>query len=110
MQKNPHAVALGRKGGKKGGAARARKLTAAERSESARRAVLARWKREPPKDAFPPLPDSRSFFESPSLEELAARQGYQPSGDPGRLGGVFPDDFDVDAFVADIYRERRHRR
>jgi len=34
---------LGKKGGKKGGPARAAKMTAEERSESARRAVLARW-------------------------------------------------------------------
>jgi len=42
-KKNPAAVALGRKGGKKGGPARAARLSAEERSESARRAVLARW-------------------------------------------------------------------
>lgn len=42
-KKNPAAVALGRKGGKKGGPARAAKLTQAERSESARNAVQARW-------------------------------------------------------------------
>jgi len=42
-RKNPHAVALGRKGGKKGGIARAAKLTAKERSEAARKAVMARW-------------------------------------------------------------------
>ena len=41
--KNPAAVALGRKGGKKGGPARAAKLTAEQRSESARKAVQARW-------------------------------------------------------------------
>lgn len=44
-RKNPHAVALGRKGGKKGGLARAAKLTAEERSESARKAVQARWRK-----------------------------------------------------------------
>jgi len=38
-EKNPHAVALGRKGGK----ARLQKLTAEQRSEIARKAVLARW-------------------------------------------------------------------
>lgn len=43
--KNPHAVALGRKGGVKGGHARARKLTAEQRSEGARKAAKARWKR-----------------------------------------------------------------
>lgn len=42
-KKNPAAVALGRRGGKKGGAARAAKLTPEQRSESARKAVRARW-------------------------------------------------------------------
>jgi hypothetical protein len=42
--KNPAAVELGRKGGLKGGKARASKMTATERSESARRAAQARWK------------------------------------------------------------------
>jgi hypothetical protein len=41
--KDPHAVALGRKGGLRGGPARARKLTPKQRSESARKAVVARW-------------------------------------------------------------------
>jgi hypothetical protein len=41
--KDPAAVALGRKGGLKGGKARAAKLTAEERQESARRAAAARW-------------------------------------------------------------------
>ena len=44
-RKNPAAVALGRKGGKKGGPARAAKLTAKQRSASARKAVLARWEK-----------------------------------------------------------------
>jgi len=44
-RKNPFAVALGRKGGLKGGPARAAKMTPEERSESARNAVLARWKK-----------------------------------------------------------------
>jgi hypothetical protein len=43
MKKNAAAVALGRLGGLKGGKARAASLTAAERSASARKAVLARW-------------------------------------------------------------------
>jgi hypothetical protein len=42
-RKNPYAVALGRKGGKKGGPARAANMTPEERSASARNAVLARW-------------------------------------------------------------------
>lgn len=42
-EKNPHAVALGRLGGLKGGKARIAKLTPQERSELARKAVLSRW-------------------------------------------------------------------
>jgi hypothetical protein len=42
--KDPAAVALGRKGGLKGGPARAAKLTKEQRSESARKAARARWK------------------------------------------------------------------
>ena len=45
-RKNPAAVALGRKGGLKGGFARAAKMTKIERSESARRAAEARWGRK----------------------------------------------------------------
>jgi hypothetical protein len=44
-KKNPHAVALGRKGGQKGGPARAASMTPEERSESARKAVQARWEK-----------------------------------------------------------------
>jgi len=42
--KDPAAVELGRKGGQKGGRARAAGMTAEERSESARKAAQARWK------------------------------------------------------------------
>ena len=41
--KNPHAVALGRLGGQKGGKARAEKLTREQRQEIARKAAKARW-------------------------------------------------------------------
>lgn len=44
-RKNPYAVALGRKGGLKGGPARAANMTPEQRSESARNAVMARWER-----------------------------------------------------------------
>jgi hypothetical protein len=44
-RKNPHAVALGRKGGLKGGAARAANLTPEQRSQIARAAAAARWKK-----------------------------------------------------------------
>jgi hypothetical protein len=42
--KDPAAVALGRKGGLKGGKARAAALSKARRSEIARGAAKARWK------------------------------------------------------------------
>ena len=41
--KNPAAVALGRLGGKKGGKARAQKLTPERRAEIARGAAITRW-------------------------------------------------------------------
>lgn len=43
--KNPAAVALGRLGGLKGGKARAEKLSAKKRSEIAKKAAAARWKK-----------------------------------------------------------------
>lgn len=41
--KNPAAVELGRRGGLKGGQARAEKLTPEQRREIARKAAAARW-------------------------------------------------------------------
>jgi hypothetical protein len=41
--KNPHAVALGRLGGLKGGKSRADKLSKEERSKIAKKAAKARW-------------------------------------------------------------------
>jgi len=43
--KNPHAVALGRMGGQKGGKARAATLSPRMRSAIAKKAAQARWKR-----------------------------------------------------------------
>jgi hypothetical protein len=43
--KNPFAVALGRRGGLKGGRARAAGMTAKQRSESAKKAAQARWRK-----------------------------------------------------------------
>lgn len=45
--KDPAAVELGRKGGKKGGKARAERMTPEERSEAAKKAAQARWGRSP---------------------------------------------------------------
>ncbi len=43
MKKNPHAVALGRLGGLKGGRARAAALSPERRTEIARQAIGKRW-------------------------------------------------------------------
>ena len=44
--KNPHAVALGRLGGLKGGAARAAALTPKKRSQIAAKAAKKRWNKK----------------------------------------------------------------
>jgi hypothetical protein len=43
--KDPAAVALGRKGGLKGGAARAASMTPEQRADIAKKAAAARWKK-----------------------------------------------------------------
>jgi len=45
-KKNPNAVALGKLGGSKGGKIRAQRLSAEQRKEIARKAVMARWAKE----------------------------------------------------------------
>jgi len=45
LNKNPHAIALGSRGGKVGGRVRAERLTPSRRSEIASQAALARWRR-----------------------------------------------------------------
>lgn len=45
--KNPHAVALGRLGGLKGGKARAAKLSRKRRSDIAKKAAASRWNKRP---------------------------------------------------------------
>lgn len=44
--KNPHAVALGKLGGAKGGKARAKALSSAKRKEIAKNAAKARWEKD----------------------------------------------------------------
>jgi hypothetical protein len=46
-EKNPHAVALGRLGGLRGGKVRAERLAPEKRSEIARIAARSRWKKRP---------------------------------------------------------------
>jgi hypothetical protein len=45
-KRNPAAVELGRLGGKKGGKARARNMTAKQRKASASKAAKARWSKK----------------------------------------------------------------
>jgi hypothetical protein len=45
--KDPLAVELGRRGGLKGGKARAEKLSPSKRAQIARKAAQARWKAKP---------------------------------------------------------------
>ena len=52
--KDPAAVALGRKGGLKGGPARASKLSKKRRSEIAKKAAKARWAQESDQGAHQP--------------------------------------------------------
>lgn len=52
--KNPHAVALGSRGGKVGGQIRATRLTAARRSQIASQAARARWQKEAKTENAPP--------------------------------------------------------
>ena len=56
--KDPAAVELGRKGGLKGGAARAKKLTPEQRSVIAKKAAQTRWTEltEQPKSDEPSVP------------------------------------------------------
>jgi hypothetical protein len=46
-EKNPHAQALGRLGGSKGGQQRAKNLSATKRKQIARKAAQARWSKKP---------------------------------------------------------------
>ena len=63
MGKNPHAVALGRKGGKIGGRRRAENLTPEQLSEIGRKGAAAKWGKRKAKGGEPtdppPTPGSR---------------------------------------------------
>ena len=52
-EKDPAAVALGRRGGLKGGKARAAKLSPEQRREIAQRAAAARWSKPTASDPAP---------------------------------------------------------
>src|ERR1039457_6355433 len=74
-KKDPAAVALGRKGGKKGGPARAAALTPEQRSASARKAVQARWaKSKKGRDRKEAAPAAPSFDTSKKALHLCLRR------------------------------------
>lgn len=58
--KNPHAVALSKLGAKKGGKARWRGTTKAQRSEAARKAALTRWRNRWSKNSRSRISDQTS--------------------------------------------------
>jgi hypothetical protein len=53
----------------------------------------------------PTLHGERGFFVAKTIDQLIAEQGIHPVTDLKLLGGAIPDE-DVDAFVAEIYRDR----
>lgn len=57
-----------------------------------------------------PIESSRigrqTFFESNSLEQLAAAQNVKPLDNPQALAGGWPEDEDLDGFLEEIYADR----
>jgi hypothetical protein len=84
-RKNPAAVALGRKGGKKGGPARAANLTPKQRSESARKAVQARWAKAKEGGESKATPSSMSVDTSDHAV-LALLKRLKSTSDPKEVG------------------------
>jgi hypothetical protein len=84
--KNPNAVSLGRLGGKKGGPARAKALSAERRTEIARQAVLTRWSKRPASASsidMKRLADDRVY-----RRDLANKHVLGTNVDPGDLEHV----------------------
>lgn len=69
--KNEAAVALGRLGGKKGGVARATKLTSEQRSRIAKNAAASRWKSH---DNATTPPDATESSKTPKSQPTAKRR------------------------------------
>ena len=67
--KNPAAVEMGRKGGKKGGAARAANMSPEERAASAKQAAAARWAK---------VAAEKQSWIGVDTEEAELRGGRQP--------------------------------
>lgn len=78
QHKDPLAVEFGRRGGLKGGRARAEKLTAEERAEAARRAATARWATRVEPLGLPapsPRDDAGAIIAAASANLLGAFEG-----------------------------------
>jgi hypothetical protein len=80
MEKNPHAVALGRLGGLRGGASRAASLSPSERTAIARRAANFRWSVD--------LRRERVHDDRPFRRRVANRLARGTELDPGDLEHV----------------------
>ncbi len=78
-KKNRYAVALGRKGGQKGGPARAAKMTPEQRSESARNAVTARWAKVKGQDSVMDPATKRRLRFQRLVEEWRRERGAMSS-------------------------------
>lgn len=99
--KDPLAAEFGRRGGLKGGRARADNMTAEERTESARRAAAARWGVKASAVEVPKqTPEERAAMLAAAADSLRAAVGDQPFGtivaDPpwrftNRTGKVAPE-------------------
>lgn len=103
-KKDPNAVALGRKGGKKGGPARAKKMTSAERSASAKKAAKARWS-IPKAEYNGTLKIGELELPCSVLDEgtrVLSQRGFYRSiaeGQPGRATAVRDSDSKLPAFL-----------
>ena len=125
-KKNPHAIALGRRGGRKGGLRRAARLTPERRKEIARKAVLTRWAKaknlkypavgirssrvsEPLEIAATEM-TAKGFWDSQPVEEIAAAQGVHPLRDVKDLAAViWKSNDEVAGFLDETYRARRQK-
>jgi N6-adenosine-specific RNA methylase IME4 len=87
LRKDPLAVEFGRRGGLKGGRARAEKLTADERSEIARHAAAARWA---PQAQSTPAPVEAPKYDAGAV--IAARSAsLRATLDGQRFGTILAD-------------------
>jgi hypothetical protein len=99
-RKNPHAVALGRKGGKRGGRARWAGVRPEVRSEILKRAALVRWGRAAPRER--PV--------TPWCAEADPFRGAKPLKDASRLIGGLPDARPAEAILSDARAVRARRK